>query len=89
MTCNEVFVAQETIGARAFYDSFYYSPTSVTIPDSVITIGAYAFQYYPNLTNITFEGTTEQWNDIRLDSYWNYNILATEVACSNGTVISN
>jgi hypothetical protein len=41
--------------------------TSVTIPDSVTDIEAGAFYACSSLVDIYFEGTIEQWNDIRLD----------------------
>ena len=35
--------------------------TSITIPESVITIGSSTFSGCSNLSNITYEGTEEQW----------------------------
>ena len=63
--------------------------TSVTIPDVVTTIYDQAFENCTKLTNITFKGTMVQWNAITKGSKWNYNVPATTVTCSNGTVTLN
>ena len=60
--------------------------TSVTIPDSVTNIGAYAFAYCIDLTSITFNGTIAQWNAISKGSSWKYNVPATQVICTDGTI---
>ena len=73
-----------SIGDNAFVGCD--SLTSVVIPDSVTNIGYGAFHNCPLLTSISFEGTVEQWNDIEKGEYWNYNVPATEVVCSNGVV---
>ena len=76
-----------TIGEGAFENCSNLK--SVTIPDSVITIGERAFSYCSKLTSITFEGTVAQWNSITKGSDWEYNVPATKVVCSNGTVTLN
>jgi hypothetical protein len=58
----------------------------VEIPDSVTSIGYYAFAYCDSLTSITFEGTVEQWKAISKGSNWKYNVPATKVACKDGDV---
>lgn len=72
------------IGFRAFYDC--RNLTNITIGNGVTIIDDYVFNGCSNLTNITFNGATEQWNAISKGSYWNYNLPATVVHCSNGDV---
>ena len=60
--------------------------TSVTIPDSVTSIGGLAFSYCTGLKRIKFNGTIEQWNAISKGSSWKYNVPATQVSCTDGTV---
>lgn len=72
------------IGVSAFHGST--SLTSINIPAGVTIIGASAFYNCTSLTTITYEGTVEQWNAITFTGSWNYNVPATEVVCSNGTV---
>ena len=59
--------------------------TSITIPNSVTAIYS-PFEGCTSLTSITFEGTMAEWNAIYLSYNWNYNVPATEVVCSNGTI---
>ena len=73
-----------SIGNYAF--DFCDSLTSIVIPDSVTSIGNSAFSYCENLTSITYQGTVKQWKSISLGDSWKYNIPATEVICSDGTV---
>lgn len=60
--------------------------TSITIPDSVTSIGEYAFWGCSSLTSITYTGTVSKWNSITFGAYCFYNVPATEVICSDGTV---
>jgi hypothetical protein len=59
---------------------------SIEIPASLTTIGNSAFSDCISLTNIAFAGTVAEWKAISIETYWNYNVPATEVVCSDGTV---
>lgn len=59
---------------------------SVAIPDSVTYIGLSAFNNCTSLEKITFEGTTAEWKSISKDNYWNSNVPAKKVTCSDGEV---
>ena len=76
-----------TIGNSAFRGCT--NLMSVTIGNSVTTIGDWAFDGCDNLTIITFEGTVAQWNAISKGDDWKYNVPATSVICSDGTVTLN
>ena len=69
------------------------SLTSLVIPSGVISIGWISFSGCDSLTNITFEGTTEQWNNIDFETtwgnIWNEDVPATYVQCSDGVVELN
>ena len=60
--------------------------TSIEIPDSVTSIGDDAFSNCTLLRSITFNGTVEEWNAIEKGDYWDYNVPATQVICTDGTV---
>ena len=75
----------ETLNAHAFQG--LKELTSITLSDSVTTIGDYAFGGCSKLTNITYTGTTEQWQAISISSYWNHNVSSVcIITCSNGTI---
>ena len=65
---NELPVKE--IAYRAFY--ICTGLTSVVIPDSVTSIGEYAFYDCIGLKNIYYRGTASQWEDISKGNYWDY-----------------
>jgi hypothetical protein len=60
--------------------------TTVTIPQTITAISAVCFDGCISLTEIIFKGTVDQWNAMSFDNYWNQNVPATHVTCSDGTV---
>lgn len=46
-----------------------YSLTSITIPDSVTSIGNAAFYNCSSLKEVNYKGTEEQWNNIEIGKY--------------------
>ena len=73
-----------TIGADAF--RYCESLTSIIIPSSVTTLEKQVLYGCTTLTSINYEGTMDEWNAVRKRLEWNYNVPATEVICSDGTV---
>ena len=66
---------------------------SVSIPAGLttwkrMTIGNYSLTFFGcgSLTNITYRGTIAQWNAIEKGEFWNSNVPATVVHCSDGDV---
>lgn len=79
-------------GTRLLADSLFSwgdngTVTKVVIPDSVMFIGAGAFYGCTSLASIIYNGTIAQWNTVTKGDRWNYNCPATEVVCSNGSII--
>ena len=72
------------IAGSVFYNC--RNVTSIVIPDSVTSIGEYAFSRCDSLISITFKGTVDEWNAIEKDHNWNYNAPISKIICSNGTV---
>jgi hypothetical protein len=62
------------------------SLTSITIPNSVTSIGSSAFNGCSGLNSITYEGTQEQWNVVSKGTNWKYKVPATYVQCTDGKV---
>ena len=71
------------------------SLTSIEIPAGVTRIDNSAFSCCKNLVSITYIGTIEQWKAVSLGYDWNkapsylgakYDVPATEVVCSDGSV---
>ena len=57
-----------SIGDSAFYECS--SLTSIVIPNSVTSIGDSAFWYCSSLTYIKYEGTQEQWEEVKKGEFW-------------------
>ena len=72
-----------SIGEDAF--NYCASLTNVTIGNSVTEIGDYAFSSCTGLTSIKYNGTIAQWNAITKGNYWNSEVPAAEVVCTDGT----
>lgn len=69
------------------YESFIHNTlTGIAIPNSVTSIEEAAFYGCEGLSFISFAGTIEQWDAITKGDWWNLNVSATEVVCSDGTV---
>ena len=61
--------------------------TSITIPNTVTSIGSYAFYNVTTLQTITFEGAISEWNTVSKGSNWKKSVPTTcQVICTDGTV---
>lgn len=72
----------EKISAYAF--AYCYKIPSVTIPKTVTQIDQYAFHYCSSLTDIYYEGTRREWQELTKGTDWNKNTNAYIVHCSDG-----
>ena len=59
---------------------------SVEIREGIKKLECAIFRDCQSLENISYSGTMEQWQQIELDYYWNWNVPAKQVRCSNGNV---
>ena len=87
MPSNTSIVLRE--GALGIADAAFYDTglTSVTIPDSVTSIGYSAFRDCTGLTSIKFNGKIEQWKAISKGGFWKYDVpSACKVICTDGTI---
>ena len=71
---NSFFVIPKTVTTIA-RDSFIEASNikCLFIPKSVTMIEVYAFDYCNNLNEVYYEGTPDEWNNIRIDTYYNSN----------------
>ncbi len=60
--------------------------TSITIGNSVTSIGKNAFSWCKELSNIQYSGTTAEWTNVDKGSGWNSNTGAYTIYCSDGTI---
>lgn len=65
------------------------SLTSVTIPDSVTSIGKQAFYGCSKLTKIHFKGTKLQWGKILKGYYWQNDCPLRAIYCTDGNIRFN
>ena len=72
-----------TIGDFAFSSS---GLIRVEMGSGVTSIGSCAFAWSYALTEITYNGTREQWKNVAKDSHWAYSASAYYVTCTNGKV---
>ena len=70
-----------SIGSYAF--AYCTSLTNVIIPDSVTSISNNAFSNYSS-TNIEYNGTVGQWNEIKKDYSWDVNSYSIVIYCADG-----
>ncbi|MBR3805185.1 MAG: leucine-rich repeat domain-containing protein [Clostridia bacterium] len=82
LTSIEIPDSVTSIGSSAFKDCS--SLTSIEIPNSVTSIGSSVFLGCSSLTTIKFNGTKAEWGNISKGYYWNYDVPATKVICSDG-----
>ena len=59
---------------------------TIEIPVSLKTIKSLAFYRCTSLSYISFQGAMSEWGDILKYSYWNEDVPATHVQCSDGMV---
>jgi hypothetical protein len=71
-----------TINVRAFQRC--YDLTEITIPSNIRVIDRYAFSTCSALTTINYNGTKEQWGSVGKGDYWNIDVPATVVHCTDG-----
>lgn len=74
----------ERIMASAFENCGKLS-SIFSIPESVTSIGKYAFYQCYELKELFYDGTTEQWNQIKFESNWRSSSLE-RINCSDGTI---
>ena len=72
------------IGSRVF--SSYGFLESITIPNSIKSIGESAFSSCSSLSNINFNGTKAQWNRIEKYFDWNYDTGTYTIHCTDGDI---
>lgn len=74
--CTGLICASIPDGVTSIEGSTFYGCTglaSVIIPSSVTSIGSYAFCDCNGLTDVYYAGSAEQWNQIEIDNYGEYN----------------
>ena len=76
-----------SIGYAAFWGC--ESLNTVTIPKSITTLEGATFHKCTSLTTIIYEGTIEEWNNVKKSNGtfpWNYSTGEYTIYCSDGTI---
>jgi hypothetical protein len=73
------------IGESAF--EWCISLESIVIPSNVTFVGSNAFWDTAGIQNVTFAGTTSQWNAIEFDDDWNDCLHVTVIHCTDGDIV--
>ncbi|MBQ9481041.1 MAG: leucine-rich repeat protein [Clostridia bacterium] len=81
---TSVIIKEDTVGIA--YNAFNNCSNliSIVIPDSIENICISAFSNCERLTDITFNGTKEQWQAIEKGRDWKYKVPAGFVCCNDG-----
>ena len=74
------------IGEYAFYE--WKNLEKVIMSSNITSIGEDAFGGCNNLTNITYNGTQSQWNNISKDG-WSLQSSIKAVTCTDGVIQIN
>ena len=81
---RSVIVTGGEILQGAFYNCSML--TTVTIPESVTSIGREAFYNCKNLSEVSFKGTMAEWDEVSKGVDWNSSCPFAVVKCSDGDV---
>ena len=75
-------------GGEILQGAFYNCSmlTTVTIPESVTSIGSEAFYNCKNLSEVSFKGTMAEWDEVSKGVNWNSSCSFAVVKCSDGDV---
>ena len=79
-SANTIFA----INSNAF--AFCENLTSITLPSQTESIEHYAFYSCTKLATVKYEGTVEDWNNVRKNGSPFLNIPAKTITCADGTV---
>jgi hypothetical protein len=88
--CTSLKIAKLGKGITKLEHSVFFGCTQlemVEIPNTITQITSAAFAYCESLQNIKFNGTKQQWKDIKKDSSWNYNTKNIKVSCTDGKIV--
>ena len=60
------------------------SLSTIVIPNSVLSFGYYSFEYCPTNLSFKYNGTVQEWNNIKKYSGWNSGVYRYTVSCIDG-----
>ena len=73
-----------SVGGSAFEECD--ALTNITLGNKLTSIDGFAFMNCHSLTDITYNGTKSQWSNVVVGEYWNYNVPARVVHCTDGDI---
>lgn len=81
---ENIFIGKNIKSIHTATFAFCINLKNITIPKSVTSISFFSFKDCKNLQDIFYDGTRQQWQEIKKDKNWDYGTPDYTVHCTDG-----